>query len=218
MFTSIYAEGYPRDEDLRLPEDRILDLAERLAYNRRYADRRFYKGTELVDVVEALACRRAAECFSTPEVPPEEIYVIRRGLELIVVEQAIEKATEEQIAEMRRVLARYRERLQAEPDTAHGDEHTRFHQIMVQSTGNRVLMDLLDPITVFHIPYNLGTVEAQPADMSAQEAFIRKHERIVEAIERRDLDAARAAMIEHLGDLEQRVRRVAEAELRSEKA
>ena len=89
VFTSIYAEGYPRDEDLRLPEDRILDLAERLAYNRRYADRRFYKGTELVDVVEALACRRAAECFSTPEVPPEEIYVNVQALSGAAANMAI---------------------------------------------------------------------------------------------------------------------------------
>ncbi len=89
VFTSIYAEGYPRDDDLRLPEDRILDLAERLAYNRRYADRRFYKGTELVDVVEALACRRAAECFSTPEVPPEEIYVNVQALSGAAANMAI---------------------------------------------------------------------------------------------------------------------------------
>ncbi len=89
VFTSIYAEGYPREEDLRLPEERILDLAERLAYNRRYADRRFYKGTELVDVVEALACRRAAECFATPEVPPEEIYVNVQALSGAAANMAI---------------------------------------------------------------------------------------------------------------------------------
>ena len=89
VFTSIYAEGYPREEDLRLPEERILDLAERLAYNRRYADRRFYKGTELVDVVEALACRRAAECFATDEVPPDEIYVNVQALSGAAANMAI---------------------------------------------------------------------------------------------------------------------------------
>ena len=89
VFTSIYAEGYPRDEDLRLPEERILDLAERLAYNRRYADRRFYKGTELVDVVEALACRRAAECFATPEVPADEIHVNVQALSGAAANMAI---------------------------------------------------------------------------------------------------------------------------------
>ena len=73
--TSIYAEGYPREETLRLPEERLADVAEQLAYYRRYSDRRFYKGVEFADLVEALACRRCAECFATPEVPPEAIFV-----------------------------------------------------------------------------------------------------------------------------------------------
>lgn len=74
-FTSIYAEGYPREETLRFPEARISDVEEQLAYYRRYSDRRFYKGVEFADLVEALACRRCAECFATPEVPPEAIFV-----------------------------------------------------------------------------------------------------------------------------------------------
>lgn len=74
-FTSIYAEGYPREECLRFPVARISDLAEQLAYFRRYSDRRFYKGVELADVVEALAARRCAECFATPDVPADAIFV-----------------------------------------------------------------------------------------------------------------------------------------------
>ncbi len=74
-FTSIYAEGYPREETLRLGEERLRDFSEQLAYYRRYSDRRFYKGVELADLVEALACRRCAELFATPDVPPEAIYV-----------------------------------------------------------------------------------------------------------------------------------------------
>ncbi|MGC9529843.1 MAG: serine hydroxymethyltransferase [Candidatus Bipolaricaulaceae bacterium] len=74
VFTSIYAEGYPREETLRLPESRLVDLPEQLAYFRRYADRRFYKGVEMADVLESLACRRAAECFANELVGPDEIF------------------------------------------------------------------------------------------------------------------------------------------------
>jgi glycine hydroxymethyltransferase len=91
-FTSIYAEGYPREESLRFPEERICDLAEQLAYYRRYSDRRFYKGVELADVVEALACRRCAECFATPEVPPEAIYVNIQALSGAAANLAIYEA------------------------------------------------------------------------------------------------------------------------------
>ncbi|RLE29057.1 hypothetical protein DRJ54_05390, partial [Candidatus Acetothermia bacterium] len=41
VFTSIYAEGYPREETLRTPEARLADFSEQMAYFRRYADRRF---------------------------------------------------------------------------------------------------------------------------------------------------------------------------------
>ena len=91
-FTSIYAEGYPREETLRLPPARIADLSEQLAYYRRYSDRRFYKGVELADVVEALACRRCAECFATPEVPPEAIYVNIQALSGAAANLAIYEA------------------------------------------------------------------------------------------------------------------------------
>jgi len=50
---------------------RLADLDEQLAQHRRYADWRFYKGTEFADLVESLAGRRAAECFATAGLPPQ---------------------------------------------------------------------------------------------------------------------------------------------------
>ncbi|MBU0596097.1 serine hydroxymethyltransferase, partial [Candidatus Bipolaricaulota bacterium] len=73
-FTSVYAEGYPRKAMMRCSPEELSDLDVQLASYRRYANRRFYKGTELADIVESLAGRRAAECFATHEVPAERIY------------------------------------------------------------------------------------------------------------------------------------------------
>jgi len=92
VFTSLYAEGYPREEMLRLPEDRLNDVPEQLAYFRRYGDRRFYKGVEYADLVESLACRRAAECFTTPEVGAEDIYVNVQPLSGAAANSAIYEA------------------------------------------------------------------------------------------------------------------------------
>jgi len=73
-FTSVYAEGYPRPVMRTWSCQRLADLDEQLAQHRRYADWRFYKGTEFADLVESLAGRRAKECFATPEFPPERIH------------------------------------------------------------------------------------------------------------------------------------------------
>jgi glycine hydroxymethyltransferase len=74
VFTSIYAEGYPRAAMRACSIAELSDMDTQLASHRRYADWRFYKGTEFVDVVESLAGRRAAECFATPECLAGNIY------------------------------------------------------------------------------------------------------------------------------------------------
>ncbi len=82
VFTNIYAEGYPPLRMTRDEEKQLLDFKDQLAYYRRYADRRFYKGGEYVNFVETLAQRRAAQCFATDKDPnasmkvsPDEICV-----------------------------------------------------------------------------------------------------------------------------------------------
>lgn len=74
VFTSVYAEGYPRKAMMAADPDELAELDIQMASYRRYADRRFYKGTELANVVEALAARRAAECFATDEYPAARIF------------------------------------------------------------------------------------------------------------------------------------------------
>lgn len=73
VLNNIYAEGYPSLRMTRFERDELLNYQQELAYHRRYADRRYYKGTEMADFVEALAMKRCAEAFATPEVRAEQI-------------------------------------------------------------------------------------------------------------------------------------------------
>jgi glycine hydroxymethyltransferase len=74
-FHNIYAEGYPLDETRAMTQAQILDYGARLPEYRRFADKRYYKGTEYADIVEALARRRAAELFATPRYPATKLFV-----------------------------------------------------------------------------------------------------------------------------------------------
>ena len=74
-FHNLYAEGYPDPRTRKQTEEQILDYDEQLGYYRRYGDPRYYKGVEYADIVEALARRRCAECFATPAIGPERIFV-----------------------------------------------------------------------------------------------------------------------------------------------
>lgn len=74
-FHNLYAEGYPLDETRRMTQAEILDYGARLPEYRRLADKRYYKGTEYADIVEALARRRVAELFATAKYPADKLFV-----------------------------------------------------------------------------------------------------------------------------------------------
>jgi glycine cleavage system T protein len=74
VFNNIYAEGYPSLRMTRFERDELSSFKQEMAYHRRYADRRYYKGTEMADFVEALAMKRCAEAFATPDIPADHIY------------------------------------------------------------------------------------------------------------------------------------------------
>ena len=75
VFNNVYAEGYPRLQMTRDEEELLLQFDHELSYYRRYADRRFYKGVEYVDLIECLAQRRIARCFANERVGSDEIFV-----------------------------------------------------------------------------------------------------------------------------------------------
>ena len=74
-FQNIYAEGYPDDELRSMVEEDILDYPARLAEYRRHSDPRYYKGVEYADLIESLACRRAAEAFAANGFSADKIFV-----------------------------------------------------------------------------------------------------------------------------------------------
>lgn len=92
VFQNIYAEGYPHTATIGLPEDEILDYEMQLPFYRRNADRRYYKGVEYCNLVEALAQRRAAEVFCPPGMKPEQLFVNVQPLSGAVANLAIYEA------------------------------------------------------------------------------------------------------------------------------
>ncbi|MBS1250285.1 MAG: Serine hydroxymethyltransferase [Chloroflexi bacterium] len=74
-FHNIYAEGYSYDFTGGLTEEEIFDYDERLVEYRRYSDDRYYKGVEYANLLEAVACQRAAEAFAANGKTALDIYV-----------------------------------------------------------------------------------------------------------------------------------------------
>ncbi|MFH2008132.1 MAG: serine hydroxymethyltransferase [bacterium] len=71
---NIYAEGYPSPRMWTLDESALEAFDETFVEFRRYGDRRYYKGCDYVNVVEAVAKRRLSMLFATDAVPHDQLY------------------------------------------------------------------------------------------------------------------------------------------------
>lgn len=71
-FTNLYAEGYPAFRQINGVDEFFSDWDYHLAYQNRYGDRRYYKGCEFANLVEALAIKRLQKLWaehSKPDFP-----------------------------------------------------------------------------------------------------------------------------------------------------
>ncbi|MCL4506529.1 MAG: glycine cleavage system aminomethyltransferase GcvT [Chloroflexi bacterium] len=92
VLQNLYAEGYPHPDAHGLAQEQLLNYDEQLAYFRRYADRRYYKGVEYCNVVESLARRRGAELFCPPGLTPDQVYLNVQPLSGAVANTAVYEA------------------------------------------------------------------------------------------------------------------------------
>ncbi len=120
-----------------------------------------------------------------------ELCEIRRALEGAFIGQSIVAMGEDDIAALRTVTARMKER--AEHNESFAEEDQEFHQLLFRCQGNRMLTRLIDVFwNAFHKAsgfFNLANPDPS--------ATWRDHHDIVEAIAKRDADAARQRLDHH---------------------
>lgn len=92
VFQNIYAEGYPHADMTGMTKEEILDYDAQMAFYRRNGDRRYYKGVEYCNIMEALAQRRGAEVFCPPGMTPDQLFVNVQPLAGAVANTAIYEA------------------------------------------------------------------------------------------------------------------------------
>ena len=90
--TNLYAEGYPWWRMYMETEEELCDFGTELAYIRRYADGRYYKGVEYVDFIEAIARRRCAEVFAANGVSADKVYANVQSLSGAAANNAVYQA------------------------------------------------------------------------------------------------------------------------------
>jgi GntR family transcriptional repressor for pyruvate dehydrogenase complex len=117
----------------------------------------------------------------------------RAAVELGAVELIVSRITEDQLSELERINKEFTAKLQQNRSTIPSD--IDFHTILFRATNNQVLMDLI-PLLV---EYFRLSVAQDPAVIRHNAARIPdEHQKIIESLRRRDVDATRAALLAHL--------------------
>jgi GntR family transcriptional regulator, transcriptional repressor for pyruvate dehydrogenase complex len=131
---------------------------------------------------------------------------LRISLETEAAALAAIRHTDEHLAEMRRALDTFRERLGDGGETITPD--FQFHLAIARATGNHYFSDILDHLGSAVIPRSrLPTNERQPQEIEYLVRISNEHEDTYNAIVRHDSEAARAALRNHLGNSRERMRR-----------
>jgi len=186
----------------QLPTERA--LAEQLQVSRASV-REALRSLELLGAVETRAGggtfvrRAAAGDLARPLAglirrghPIADVIEVRGLIEPALAAAAAERATREELAELRAILLEQERKV--DRGESYAEEDTRFHELVGQAAGNEILVTML--AATFDV-LRASRAEWLQTNTRAH-ASIDAHRRILEALEARDPEAARAASAEHI--------------------
>lgn len=140
-----------------------------------------------------IAGQGMADMLLMSALTPEEVAEARLMLELNTVVLAVRRATDEDLAQLRDICRRSAELLK----TGEYDVHLSwdFHERLAAATHNPAI----EMITrSFRGPLSLRRLRAREEVSVAHQRTVREHSELVDAIERRDMDGARAVLSAHV--------------------
>lgn len=126
-----------------------------------------------------------------------DILVVRRAIEVSLIEDAIQIVTPEQIAELRQILEQMRQL--AESGNSFPDEDRRFHQCLFERLGNSMVLKVLD---IFWLTFHKASERTNLWDQNPALTY-QLHVAVVEAVAGGSVAEAQMRLREHYHGLEQ---------------
>jgi DNA-binding GntR family transcriptional regulator len=172
---------------------RVDDLAARLGMSR----------TPVKDALNALAAeglvdivpRRGTFVAGLSAETIAEVFELRRALELLAAESLVARVTDEEIAELKELLAALDDSAQDDADE-HMRRNMAFHRAFVRMAGNRKLLEVYESLNV-HI--QIARIHARWQNWQQRRPQEREeHQAILQALETRDAASLAAAVDAHI--------------------
>lgn len=130
--------------------------------------------------------------FTAKEV--NDLYEVRKALESLAMRLAMRKLSQEHLEQIRAILDQVQEALDRGDIAAYTEADRRFHQAILQITGNETLIESLNRLAAqIQMVRILANRDPEVVERTAQE-----RPRILAALEARDADKAARLMEEHI--------------------
>ena len=126
----------------------------------------------------------------------EELREIRRVLETGLIDRTIEMIGEEDLAELRKVTERMRQK--AERGESFAEDDQQFHQLLFRCQNNKMLSALID---IFWTAFYKASGFANLTNPTPLDTW-RDHHEIVEAVAAKDVEAARRRLGDHYSGIQ----------------
>lgn len=180
------------------PGDRLLEiqLAKKLGVSRTPI-REALRKLELEGLV-LMVPRRGAEVAAITEKGLRDVLEVRRSLEELAIELAIQRMSDENIADLEEARIAFRESLSSNDEIriAQADEH--FHDVIYRGTYNDKLIQMLNNLRDQMYRYRLEYIK----DTGKRQTILVEHENILNAVKTRNMELGRKAMREHIDNQE----------------
>lgn len=138
--------------------------------------------------------RKGARVAAISEKSLSDVLEVRRALEELSVTLACERMTSDQLTQLKSVNEHFRKIIMKEDVVQIAQVDEQFHDIIYQSTHNDRLLGIVHKLQNQMYRYRVEHIK----NSAGRKNLPDEHARIIEAIEKRDKQAASEAMNEHI--------------------
>ncbi len=181
-------------EDLLKPGERLTEknLSDRIGVSRTPI-REALRKLELEGFVEILP-RKGAVVSKISEKDVENVLEIREALEYLAVQLACIHMTDADIAQLKNAKDNFEDAYETIDSDLLAQKDEAFHKIILESTKNEKLVLIINNLREYIYRYRLTYLR----DKSYRKKIVTEHQKIYEALEKRDIKASQKTITEHI--------------------
>lgn len=183
------------------PGERLMEihLANKLGVSRTPI-REAIRKLELEGLVTMIP-RRGAEVAQITEKSMNDVLEVRRAMDALCVELACDRISQEELESLRKACDTFAEAVKTGDIKVIAQSDVALHDIIVQATGNRRLVQLINNLSEQMYRYRFEYLK----DTSRHESLIEEHWVIYESILKKDRETASQAAKLHIDNQEKAI-------------